>query len=68
MESFRFLTVLSKAILMMPPVDIVMVSGARTPMGRYCGAWRDFTAIELAEVADWHRHDRGKPAALNRAA
>jgi acetyl-CoA acyltransferase 2 len=31
--------------------DIAIVSGTRTPMGRYCGKLRDFTAIELAAVA-----------------
>ena len=31
--------------------DIAIVNGARTPMGRYCGKLRDFTAQELAAVA-----------------
>ena len=31
--------------------DIAIVNGARTPMGRYCGKLRDFTAMELASVA-----------------
>src|SRR6201995_1435240 len=31
--------------------DIAIVSGARTPMGRYCGKLKDFTAMELAAVA-----------------
>lgn len=31
--------------------DIAIVTGARTPMGRYCGKLRDFTAMELAAVA-----------------
>jgi len=31
--------------------DIAIVSGARTPMGRYCGKLRDFTAMDLAAVA-----------------
>jgi acetyl-CoA acetyltransferase family protein len=31
--------------------DIAIVAGARTPMGRYCGKLRDFTAMELAAVA-----------------
>jgi acetyl-CoA acetyltransferase family protein len=31
--------------------EIAIVSGARTPMGRYCGKLRDFTAMELAAVA-----------------
>ncbi len=36
---------------MLKPSDIAIVSGARTPMGRYCGKLRDFTAMELAAVA-----------------
>ncbi len=31
--------------------DIAIVNGARTPMGRYCGKLRDFTAQELGAVA-----------------
>jgi acetyl-CoA acetyltransferase family protein len=31
--------------------DIAIVSGARTPMARYCGKLRDFTAMDLAAVA-----------------
>src|SRR5213080_4345443 len=31
--------------------NIAIVAGARTPMGRYCGKLRDFTAMELAAVA-----------------
>ncbi|HET9837410.1 MAG TPA: acetyl-CoA C-acetyltransferase [Candidatus Angelobacter sp.] len=31
--------------------DIAIISGARTPMGRYCGKLRDFTAMELGAVA-----------------
>jgi acetyl-CoA acetyltransferase family protein len=31
--------------------DIAIVSGARTPMGRYCGKLKDFTAMELAAIA-----------------
>ncbi len=31
--------------------DIAIVSGARTPMGRYCGKLRDFTAMDLAAFA-----------------
>ena len=34
-----------------PSIDIAIVNGARTPMGRYCGKLRDFTAQELAAVA-----------------
>ncbi len=36
---------------MLQPSDIAIVSGARTPMGRYCGKLRDFTAMELGAVA-----------------
>ncbi|HWR36036.1 MAG TPA: acetyl-CoA C-acetyltransferase [Clostridia bacterium] len=36
---------------MLKPTDIAIVSGVRTPMGRYCGKLRDFTAMELAAVA-----------------
>ncbi len=36
---------------MLKPTDIAIVSGARTPMGRYCGKLRDFTAQELAAIA-----------------
>ncbi len=32
-------------------LDIAIVNGARTPMGRYCGKLRDFTAQELGAVA-----------------
>src|SRR3954466_12454999 len=31
--------------------DVAIVSGVRTPMGRYCGKLRDFTAMELGAVA-----------------
>src|SRR5438067_5292217 len=31
--------------------DIAIVSGARTPMGRYCGKLRDFTSMDLAAIA-----------------
>ncbi|HEY6349818.1 MAG TPA: acetyl-CoA C-acetyltransferase [Candidatus Angelobacter sp.] len=31
--------------------EIAIISSARTPMGRYCGKLRDFTAIDLAAVA-----------------
>src|SRR5437868_14404108 len=36
---------------MLKPGDIAIVSGSRTPMGRYCGKLRDFTAQELGAVA-----------------
>src|SRR5437588_12119391 len=31
--------------------NIASIAGARTPMGRYCGKLRDFTAMELAAFA-----------------
>src|SRR5271167_136100 len=34
-----------------PFPEIAIVNGARTPMGRYCGKLRDFTAQELAAIA-----------------
>src|SRR6266576_3984801 len=36
---------------MLTPGDIAIVSGARTPMGRYCGKLKDFTAQELGAIA-----------------
>ncbi|MGH9603912.1 MAG: acetyl-CoA C-acetyltransferase [Terriglobales bacterium] len=36
---------------MLKPTDIAIVSGARTPMGRYGGKLRDFTAQELGAAA-----------------
>jgi acetyl-CoA acetyltransferase len=36
---------------MLKPGDIAIVSGARTPMGRYCGKLKDFTAQELGAEA-----------------
>ncbi|MFB3918367.1 MAG: acetyl-CoA C-acetyltransferase [Terriglobales bacterium] len=36
---------------MLKPSDIAIVSGARTPMGRYCGKLRDFTPMELGAIA-----------------
>ena len=32
-------------------LDIAIVNGARTPMGRYCGKLRDFTAMDLGAIA-----------------
>jgi acetyl-CoA acetyltransferase family protein len=37
--------------LMLKPGDIAIVSGARTPFGRYCGKLKDFTAQELGALA-----------------
>src|SRR5947207_9676816 len=36
---------------MLQPQDIAIVNGARTPMGRYCGKLREFTAQELGAIA-----------------
>src|SRR5438094_4047145 len=36
---------------MLKPGDIAIVSGARTPFGRYCGKPKDFTAQELGAIA-----------------
>src|SRR5215467_3482058 len=36
---------------MLKPGDIAIVSGARTPFGRYCGKLKDFTAQELGSIA-----------------
>ena len=36
---------------MLQTSDIAIVNGARTPMGRYCGKLREFTAMELAAIA-----------------
>src|SRR5919197_5297275 len=36
---------------MLKPGDIAIVSGSRTPFGRYCGKLKDFTAQELGAIA-----------------
>jgi acetyl-CoA acetyltransferase family protein len=36
---------------MLKPGDVAIVSGARTPFGRYCGKIKDYTAQELGAVA-----------------
>src|ERR1700746_1455103 len=36
---------------MLKPGDIAIVSGARTPLGRYCGKLKEFTAQELGAIA-----------------
>src|SRR5258707_14482414 len=36
---------------MLKPGDIAIVSGARTPFGRYCGKLKDFTVQELGALA-----------------
>lgn len=54
---------------MLKPNDIAIVSGARTPMGRYCGKLRDFTAMELAAIASKCAIQRAglEPAAFDHA-
>src|SRR3954462_13075895 len=36
---------------MLQPNDIAIISGARTPMGRYCEKLRDFSAMDLGAFA-----------------
>ena len=36
---------------MLKPGDVAIMSGARTPFGRYCGKLKDFTAQELGAIA-----------------
>ncbi|HEX7894562.1 MAG TPA: acetyl-CoA C-acetyltransferase [Terriglobales bacterium] len=52
---------------MLKPGDIAIVSGARTPFGRYCGKLKDFTAQELGAVAAKGAMDRAgiKPEEIN---
>ena len=41
----------ASSFIMLKVGDIAIVSGARTPFGRYCGKLKDFTAQELGAVA-----------------
>ena len=41
----------ARSFIMLKAGDIAIVSGARTPFGRYCGKLKDFTAQELGAVA-----------------
>ena len=52
---------------MLKPGDIAIVSGARTPFGRYCGKLKDFTAQELGAIAAKGAMDRAgiKPEEIN---
>lgn len=43
---------------MLKPGDIAIVSGVRTPFGRYCGKLKDFTAQELGAIAARAAMDR----------
>src|SRR5512142_1012603 len=56
-------------IPMLQPSDIAIVAGARTPMGRYCGALRDYTAQELGAIASVEAMTRAgvKPAEIDHA-
>jgi acetyl-CoA acetyltransferase family protein len=47
--------------------EIAIVNGARTPMGRYCGKLRDFSAQELAAIASVEAMNRAGvvPVAVN---
>src|SRR5258708_26622233 len=45
---------------MLKPGDIAIVSGARTPFGRYCGKIKDYTAQELGAVAAKAAIDRAR--------
>jgi acetyl-CoA acetyltransferase family protein len=54
---------------MLKPGDIAIVSGARTPVGRYCGKLKDFTAQELGAIAARGAIDRAgiKPEEFDHA-
>ena len=43
---------------MLKPGDIAIVSGARTPFGRYCGKLKEFTGQELGAIAAQGAIDR----------
>ncbi len=45
---------------MLKPGDIAIVSGARTPFGRYCGKLKNFTAQELGAIAAEGAIERSK--------
>src|SRR5881227_2419202 len=45
---------------MLKPGDIAIMSGARTPFGRYCGKLKDFTAQELGAIAAKGAIERSK--------
>jgi acetyl-CoA acyltransferase 2 len=49
--------------------DIAIVNGARTPMGRYCGKLRDFTAMDLGAIAATEAMKRSgvEPAEIDHA-
>jgi acetyl-CoA acetyltransferase family protein len=45
---------------MLKPGDVAIMSGARTPFGRYCGKLKDFTAQELGAIAAKGAIERSK--------
>src|SRR5262249_5002439 len=51
------------------PTDVVIVAGARTPMARYTGAFKDISAIDLAAAASREAISRAKadPAEFDHA-
>src|SRR3989304_607401 len=48
----------------MLPTDVVILAGARTPMSRYAGAFKDVSALELGASASREaiRRSGGEPA------
>src|SRR6201987_4581874 len=51
MHSGRVWVGVCESFIMLKAGDIAIVSGARTPFGRYCGKLKDFTAQELGAIA-----------------
>src|SRR5437879_10054317 len=51
MHSGRVWLGFCESCIMLKAGDIAIVSGARTPFGRYCGKLKDFTAQELGAIA-----------------
>jgi acetyl-CoA acetyltransferase family protein len=60
---------LQDVVFMLQPTDIAIVNGARTPMGRYCGKLRDFTAMDLGAIAgkEAMRRSGVEPAEIDHA-
>src|SRR6266404_4969612 len=46
----------------MPPADVVILSAARTPIGKYGGSFRDIHPAELGAVASRAAIERAGPA------
>jgi acetyl-CoA acetyltransferase family protein len=59
-DSDRFWFDVLREKSMLKPGDIAIVSGARTPFGRYCGKLKDFTAQELGAIAAKGAMERAK--------